>query len=92
MPSKVNNSVISRNTQDTTKNFNYWIQIFISSISYYLRLILWVGTLFGIIQGISFSHNSTVVALKSVISFILILCILIFMKVYFIKQFEDIRW
>jgi hypothetical protein len=62
------------------------------TISYYLRLVLWITILFFIINAIGSINEATVSALKPVVAYCLLLGILIILKLFKPNRFEDFRW
>ena len=65
---------------------------FYSSFIYYGRLVSWVTILLLLLEAVDRIPNTTVNALKAIISYCLLLIVLLILKVYFPTKYEDVKW
>lgn len=63
-----------------------------ATVSYYCRTIIWILILFSIIFGMGKVQNDTFQSLKAVICYSILLMILLFLKIYHVKQFDNFKW
>lgn len=74
------------------KIFGYERDVIKATMSYYFRLVSWVGFLVAIIFCIGFIPNKIASALRAFIGYLVLLGILIILKLYYASGYEKFKW